>query len=215
MEVKIACAPNLNVIIDELIAAYDAKNTIFSIAIGENCNVYFNEILSGKIYDIFLSADTDSAKKLVEQKLASEFRIYANGKLCLWSSKELPSVEALKDGIKIAIPDPNIAPYGKAAKEFLEYNKLWEILFDNLVFGKNPSEVSQLVIKGTAKMAFLPVSFVKSTLKSTNFETLDSNVYKTINQAGVLLNNASNEAKAFFNWLFSLKAREIFEKYGL
>ncbi len=215
MEIKIACAPNLSGIIDELILAYDSKCTTFSITIGQNCNVYFNEILSGKTYDIFLSADIESAKKLVAQNFASEFRTYASGKVCLWSYKEVANIEAIKGGVKIAMPDPNIAPYGKAAKEFLQNNNLWDIVFDNLVFATNPSEVSQLVIKDIAKIAFLPISFVKSTLKSTNFVILDSNAYKTINQAGALLNNASSEAKAFFYWIFSPKAREIFEKYGL
>lgn len=214
MELKLACAPNLSTIIDELISAYNVDKVNFSVTIGENCNVYLNEILSGKRYDVFLSADMDGAKKLVDKGLVSKFRIYAKGKLCLWSLKESLKVENLPV-FRIAMPDPAIAPYGKAAKEFLERTKLFELVIPNALLGKSPFEVSHFVIENKADVAFLPVSFVKSTLKCGNFKVLEPDFYQTINQSGVILKNAPRQANDFFDWLFTQKAREIFEKYGL
>ncbi|MGC8790187.1 MAG: molybdate ABC transporter substrate-binding protein [Desulfurella sp.] len=209
--VSIACAPNLSGIIEEIIDNFEDKSVSFELTIGENCNVYYQEILKGKKYDIFLSADEKSADDLVSLNLASTSEVYVKGKLCLWSfENKIPEISTAK----IALPDPNIAPYGKAAFEYLENTKLMDLVKNNLLFGKSPFEVSRLVLEHIAQVAFLPVSFVKSTLKDNNFKILENSYFPVI-QKCALLSKDNKKAQEFFDFLINSKrSKQILNSFG-
>jgi molybdate transport system substrate-binding protein len=210
-KIRLACAPNLSGIVEEIIDSFEDKTTSFELTIGDNCNVYYKEILNGKPYDIFLTADEKSADKLFSEGFAKKSAIYAKGKLCLWSF--MYNISNLSN-IKIALPDPKLAPYGKAAFEYLENSKIIESVKENLIFGKSPFEVSKLVLNQKAQVAFLPVSFVKSVLKNDNFKVLLDN-YNPVVQKGVLLLQASKKAQDFFDFLIDSKqSKQILNKFG-
>jgi molybdate transport system substrate-binding protein len=213
-KVSLACAPNLSGIIEEIIDSFEDKSVSFELTIGENCNVYYNEILNGKKYDIFLSADEKSADDLVSLNLGNKSAIYAKGKLCLWSfESNIPETLSAKN-IKIALPQPSIAPYGKAAFEYLENTKQIDLVKKNLVFGKSPFEVSRLVLERIAQVAFLPVSFVKSALKDNNFKILENGYFPVI-QKCVLLSKDNKKAQEFFDFLINSKqSKEILNSFG-
>ncbi|GAB6078720.1 molybdate ABC transporter substrate-binding protein [Hydrogenobaculum acidophilum] len=210
--VKLACAPNLEGIIDKII---DRVNIAKSITIGDNCLVYKQSLINlyEKPYDIFLSADVESAKELEELGIGSELRVYARGRLCLFAFDKKPSEEDIKKVDVIAMPDPSIAPYGRAAYEFLQninlYNK------DKLMFGKNPKEVLEIHKTQKSSIAFLPLSFVLANLKSKNYLELSTSYYKPIEQAGVIINK-TKEAILLFDFItYSEEAKNIFKEYGL
>lgn len=210
--IKIACAPNLSGIIEEIINSFSDKDTSFKIAIGDNCNVYYKEILSGQKFDIFLSADAQNIDNLTNLNFVKKSAIYAKGKLCLWSQNEFDITNLVN--LKISLPNPSVAPYGKAAFEYLYNIHLLDTVKPNLVFGNSPFEVSRFVLENKADVAFLPLSFVRSALKSNSFKILQSG-YKPIIQKGALLINTGKKAESFFNFLIeSAKSKQILEYYG-
>lgn len=210
-KIKLACAPNLSGIIEKIIASFNDKTVSFELTIGDNCNVYYEEILKGKPYDVFLAADEKSADNLFFSGLAKKSSIYAKGKLCLWSFEN--NISNLSN-IKIALPDPKLAPYGKAAFEYLENTKIIDSVRENLIFAQSPFEVSRLVIDQKAQVAFLPVSFVKSVLKNENFKVLLDN-YNPIVQKCVLLSKASKKAEDFFDFFVNSKqSKQILNEFG-
>ncbi len=176
-KISVAAAPNLSGIIEEIINNYEDKSVIFDLTVGENCGIYYREIVSGGSYDIFLGADEKSVDNLVFIGLALKTAIYAKGKLCLWPKTN----EINLCNLKIAIPDPSMAPYGKAAYGYLENKNLIDCTKQSLLLGKNPFEVSNLVKEHKADIAFLPVSFVRSVLKDNDFILLEDG-YKPVIQ---------------------------------
>ncbi len=211
-KISLACAPNLSGIIEKIIDSFEDKSVSFELAIGENCNVYYKEILNGQKYDIFLSADEKSADDLVSLGFAVKSAVYAKGKLCIWSLKEFDLFNFADS--KISIPDPTVAPYGKAAFEYLESINILDTIKPNLVFGKSPFEVSRYVLENKADIAFLPVSFVKSALKSDSFKILQSG-YKPIVQKCALLIRENKKAESFFDFLIdSMQSKQILNSFG-
>ncbi|HEK25245.1 MAG: molybdate ABC transporter substrate-binding protein [Hydrogenobaculum sp.] len=210
--VKLACAPNLEGIIDKIT---DRVNIVVSITIGDNCLVYKKSLINSyeKPYDIFLSADVESAKELEELGIGSELRVYARGRLCLFAFDRKPSLEDIKKVDAIAMPDPSVAPYGRAAYEFLQNTNLYDK--DKLIFGKNPKEVLEIHKTQKSSIAFLPLSFVLAKLKSENYLELDISYYKPVEQAGVIINK-TEEAIFLFDFITnSEEAKNIFKEYGL
>ncbi len=210
--VGLACAPNLEGIIDKIIAK---ANIATSITIGDNCLVYKNTLIASqeKPYDIFLAADVESAKDLEELGIAYDLRIYARGRLCLFAFDKKPSIEDIKNSRFIGMPDPSVAPYGRAAYEFLKNTDLYDE--DKLIFGKNPKEVLEIHKNQKADLAFLPLSFVLANLKSSNYLELDTSYYKPVEQAGVIINK-TEEAMLLFDFITNNdESKNIFKEYGL
>ena len=93
--VNLACAPNLEGIIDKIIIAANIPTIV---TIGENCLIYQRSLISSaeKPYDIFLAADIESAKELVDLDIGSDLRIYARRRLCLFAFDKKPSLEDIE-----------------------------------------------------------------------------------------------------------------------
>ncbi len=210
--VRLACAPNLEGIIDKVVLR---SGIATSITIGDNCLIYKNALISSgeKPYDIFLSADVESAKELEDLGIGHDLRIYARGRLCLFAFDRKPSMEDIEKSQLIAMPDPSVAPYGKAAYEFLKNTNLYNE--NKLIFGKNPKEVVEIYKNQKADIAFLPLSFIIANLKSTNYLELPTTYYRPVEQAGVVINK-TEESKLLFDFITnSEESRKIFKEYGL
>ena len=190
----------------------------------------FNQIVNGAPIDIFFSANIAYIEKLIEKNLtASEIQIYAIGRIVLWWKKE--NKMNLKDGVnvllssnikKIAIANWKHAPYGVAAKECLEYYKIFDEIKDKLILGENISQAAQYIQIGAVDVGIIALSLAKSDvlIKDGEYYLLPENCHRQIKQAYVILKHAtSNEekekiAKRFYDYIQSKEAREIFKKYG-
>ncbi|HPY40945.1 MAG TPA: molybdate ABC transporter substrate-binding protein, partial [Thiolinea sp.] len=134
-EVQVAVASNFSKPLENLASAFKASSGHdLKISAGATGKLYA-QIENGAPFEVFLSADSKTPKKLVEAQLAvadSQFT-YALGKLVLWSSTQ-DYVDAQgevlkKNGFKhIALANPNTAPYGAAALEVLEHLGLTKAL---------------------------------------------------------------------------------------
>src|SRR5208282_4042195 len=126
------------------------------------------QIQNGAPFDIFFSADMDYPKQLItggQAEGATLYR-YAVGRLVLWVPKDSPldvehkGMDVLLDPSvkKIAIANPQHAPYGRAAAAALKHYDLYERVSDRLVLGENISQAAQFVESGNAQAGFVALA---------------------------------------------------------
>lgn len=162
----------------------------------------FAQIVNGAPFDVFLSADAERPVELERRGSAvrgSRF-CYARGKLVLYG----PGVEPTSDGEKLlaearfehlALANPATAPYGIAARQFLERLGLWEKLSPRIVRGENITQAYQYVRSGGAELGLVALSLV---LDETplRYWSVPESAYSPIRQEAVLLERAANAAAA-------------------
>lgn len=188
---------------------FDVKVKVTSASTGK----LFLQIKEGAPIDIFLSADTVTPLKLVEDfgNIYETFT-YAQGKLCLISDSGKDLIKNIllsKEIKKIAIANPKVAPYGRAAVEFLKSKGIYDNVKDKFVFGDNVGTTASYFKLGVVDAAIISPAVLdksaagKCSVVSDNY----------ISHGGVLLND-TNSALSFKEFLFQSKSREIFSSYG-
>jgi molybdate transport system substrate-binding protein len=125
-------------------------------------------------------------------------------------------IRAINKANKIAIAKPELAPYGKAAIEYLKAEGLWDIAKDKLIYGDNIGIATMYVVTGAADLGFTALSLAKSAevAKETNFIMLNQKLYEPIRQRMVLIRGAPPEAIALYQFMQSTQAKSILQKYG-
>ncbi|MDR3155344.1 MAG: molybdate ABC transporter substrate-binding protein [Deltaproteobacteria bacterium] len=184
------------------------------------------QILNGAPFEILLAADSNTPLELEEGGFAvpgTRFT-YARGALVLWSASPGyvdPEGEVLKrNGFRrLAAANPEVAPYGAAAHEFLRNWGLLPALEPKIVTGNSVSDAFQAVASGNAELGLVAWSQVckGGRLASGSVFKVPAGLYGPILQDAVLLKGGSGSdgAKAFLSYLkTSPKAREIIVSYG-
>ncbi len=186
----------------------------------------YAQIVNGAPFDVFLSADQERPKLLMETGLAlpeSRFT-YATGKLILWSAdgdRNLENgAEVLAAGKfrRLAIPNPQLAPYGVAAQQVLEKLGLWQKLQGRIVMGENVGQTFGLIASGNAELGFVSLSSYLSEGNERRgvFWVPTAQGHAPIHQDAVVLKRAANNsaAKAFAEFLKSGEASTILQRFG-
>ncbi len=184
------------------------------------------QIRHGANYELFLSANMKYPKALYFDGLAlSKPSVYAQGALVLLSSSRRDFSKGMellseKNIHKIAIANPKTAPYGKAAKQALQSAKLYEKLKHKLVFAQNVSATVSYALNaadiGLVAKSTLFSPKMQKYKHSIHWMDVDNKLYTPIEQGVVLLKPAQNKpiAKAFYEFILSEKAKQIFLKFG-
>src|SRR5439155_20867236 len=117
---------------------------------------------------------------------------------------------------KIAIANPEHAPYGRAAVAAMQNAKVYDAVKSKLVMGENISQAAQFVQSGAADIGIIALSIATSEpMQQTGiYWTVPRDTYPPLEQAAVLLKHGGRGAKEFHEWLRSAAARKIFERYG-
>ena len=167
-KMTIAAASDMRSALTEIVTCFKKENPKVQVDIiyGSSGNLY-QQITNKAPFDIYFSADNVYPEKLKSQKLISgKPEIYAIGKLVLWSATKdvKKGIELLKtSGIKrVAIANPEHAPYGKKAMECLKYYNLDELIKDKIVRGDNVSQAAQFVLTGNADVGIIALSLALS-----------------------------------------------------
>ncbi len=183
---------------------------------------HYAQIRHGAPFDIFFAADSRRPQLLEAEGIAlpgSRFT-YAIGKLVLWSPK--PGYvdtqgEILQTGEfqHLAIANPRLAPYGKAAQEVLQAQGLWETLKERAVRGENIGQAFQFVKSGNAELGFVAWSQVRRPGQPAagSWWDVPTSLYTTIEQQAVLLED-SPATQAFVTFINSEAARAIIRQSG-
>jgi molybdate transport system substrate-binding protein len=224
---RIAAAADLQYVLTDLSAQYEKQTGVkLAITYGSSGS-FFAQIQNGAPFDLFLSADLDYPKKLVEAGFADADSLvtYAQGHLVIWLPPDSPldltaaGFRTLLDPRieKIAIANPEHAPYGRAAIVAIQEAGLYGQLKSKLVFGENVSQAAQFVQSGSAQAGLIARSLALSpAMKSGKRYELSGRRFPPIGQAAVVLKSSPNKqaANAFLAFLKTPEALTIFERYG-
>ena len=226
--VTVAVAANLKPAFEEIAARFQRTRPGVEVkAIYGGSGNFFAQISNGAPFDLFLSADAEFPAKAVERGLADGRAFtYAYGKLVVWVSKdsridlEGKGLAALADPSvqRIAIANPEVAPYGRAARAALEKAGLFQSLKDRIVMGQNVGQTAQFVQSGNAQAGFVPLSLAKTPPLSNEGRAwpVPPASYERIEQAGVVVKGAKEAALAreLAAFVTSEGARDVLERYG-
>ncbi|WP_431214857.1 molybdate ABC transporter substrate-binding protein [Puia sp. P3] len=168
-EVLIAAAADLKFAMDSAIAVFTRTNPTIKIKVvyGSSGN-FFQQISNGAPFDLFFSADVDYPRRLQQKQLTlSDPKLYGIGRLVLWSKELDPAMEGMNTLLnnsikKIAIANPQHAPYGKRAEESLRYYQLYDKIKDKLVLGENIAQTAQYAQSGAADVGIIALSLALS-----------------------------------------------------
>jgi len=223
---RVAAASDLQFVMPELAAQYEKQSGAkLGVTYGSSGN-FFAQIRNGAPFDLFFSADSVFPKKLIETHLAEadSFQVYGTGRVVLWLSADSPldpaaGLKVLLDHRvqKIAIANPDHAPYGRAAVSALERAGLYNQLKPKLVLGENISQAAQFVQSGGAQAALIALSLALSpAMASGKRWDLPADQQPELEQAVVLIASSPNKKAAtdFLAFLKTPQARATFERYG-
>ena len=218
---RIAVASNFEATLEDLADAFEQRHDIDVQRSPGSTGRHFAQICHGAPFDLFFAADMERPRLLEEQgRIVEGTRFtYALGKLVLWS----PDPERItgKDSLNgadyrhLAIANPKLAPYGKAALDVLENFGLADELRSRLVMGSNIGQTAQFVHTGAAEMGFVALSQIQrpgKELSGSSWLPPDESYSPIIQQAVVLKESAA--ARAFIAFLATEEALEIIASYG-
>ncbi len=221
---RIAVASNMREPLEEIALKYAAAGGLQPQLISGSSGKLVAQIREGAPYDILVSADTTYPNTLYRERLISNPpEIYARGQLILWSldPEEPAHLNRLQDHNfgPIAIANPRMAPYGKAALEVLERLDSGRVNQRELVTGENISQVNQFIASKSVVAGFTALSTVRSPKlhEKGSYILVGQELYTPIAQSACLLENSKEvreEAEKFYAYLFSKDARAILREYG-
>ena len=217
--VNVAVAANFTKVAEELAPLFKAEtghDVVYSF--GATGQLY-TQATQGAPFEVFLSADDVRPTKSIEDGIGVDGTVftYAIGALALYStSLDLSDGKAILQGgdfDKIAIADPETAPYGRAATEALTALGLTEAVTPKLVTGENITQALQFIDSGNAELGFVAASQV---IGKSSVWLVPADLYEPIRQDAVLLKTgeANPAATAFIDFLKSDAAVAVIEKAG-
>ena len=226
---RVAAAADLKFALDEVVVKYrqvrpDVEvNLVFG-----SSGRFYAQLTNGAPFDLYLSADVAYPRRLVAEGIAlpgSEFP-YAVGRIVLWVPKESPlAVE--KDGMKVlqadavkrlAIANPQHAPYGKAAEAALKKFGVYDQTKGKLVLGENAAQTAQFAQTRSVDAAILPLSLASAPALTTDgrYWLIPMEAHPKLEQVGVRIKASTNPdaAKHFAEFLAGPDGRAILKRYG-
>jgi molybdate transport system substrate-binding protein len=226
-QVNVAAASDLNFAIKEIIQQFELETGHnVRLTLGSSGNFYA-QISNGAPFDVFLSADMNYPRQLeaTGRAVPGSTFIYGVGGIAIWAPKtsrlnldSLGMKALLEPSVKkIAIANPDHAPYGRAAVAAMRQAGVYEQVQKKLVLGENISQAAQFVQSGTADLGIIALSIAMSApmRASGSYWIIPRKNYPPLEQGAVLLKNAGPAGKSFHEWLRSASAKKIFEKYDI
>ncbi len=181
----------------------------------------FAQIQNNAPYDVFLSADVTKPEALIDNKAArpNSLIVYATGQLALWSIKPISFStlrEALLSARRIAIANPRLAPYGKAAEESLRHLSIWETIQKKLVQGENIGQTYQFTYSENASLGLVALSQVLTGPQKGYSIVIPNSFHEDINQAAVILSRTQNTvlAETFMAFLIRADTQAKIAQFG-
>jgi molybdate transport system substrate-binding protein len=186
------------------------------------------QIQNGAPFDVFFSADMDYPRQLISSGNADGASLYeyAVGKLVLWVPVDSPldvehkGMDILLDPAvkKIAIANPQHAPYGRAAVAALKHAGLYDRVADRLVMGENISQAAQFVESGNAQAGFVALAHAASPAMrgKGKYWEVPAEDYPALAQGAIVISSSrqKSEAAKFLEYVKTSEAGDVLRKYG-
>ena len=226
-EIAVAAAADLKFAMTDVAGQYEKQTgNKVNVTYGSSGN-FFSQLQNGAPFDLFFSADIDYARKLDAAGLAEPgtLYLYAIGRIAIWtppdSKMDVTALgwKALLDERvqKIAIANPEHAPYGRAAVAAMQKAGIYDQVKSKLVYGDNISQAAQFVQSGSAQAGIVALSLaISAGMKDGKRWDIPEDLHPPIEQAAILMKNAKNKeaARAFLDFVKSDGARATLAKYG-
>ena len=226
-EITVAAAADLQSAMQTIVSKFqhDTGKTV-KVIYGSSGN-FFQQIQNGAPFDMFFSANLDYPRKLEAAGLTEtgSYYSYAKGKIVLWVPND--SKIDLKLGLrvlvnpeikKIAIANPQHAPYGQAAVAAMQREGVYDKVKDKFVLGENISQAASFVVSGSVDVGVIALSLALSpTMKDKGRHVeIPKAEYPTIEQACVILSSSKNKELAlqFLSYIKSGATSEVLKDYG-
>lgn len=225
--INIAVAANVSYAMDELKAEFQKSNPDTKVLVTLGSSGKLNaQIVNGAPFGVFMSANMKFPQSLYDKKSAiTEPVVYAQGEIAYLSVKPIDftkGIALVTDPAitKIAVANPETAPYGKAAIEAMKKGGVYEAAKEKFVYAESISQVVTYAVTA-ADVGFVAKSSLYSSKmviykEGVNWASVDPKLYTPIKQGIVILKNGANnsEYKAFYDFILSQKAKDILKKYG-
>jgi len=224
---RIAAAADLQPLLPALTAEFE-KSTRTKVDVSYASSATLTtQILNGAPYDLFLAANSAFPQKIVDASLSEQMHpvVYARGSLVLWARPGVAtgnlSMQSLTGASvhRIAVADPQHAPYGSAAIAALHSSGLYAKLQPKLVYAENIAQAAQLAQSGNAQCALISKTLAISPAlqQAGRFVEIPVASYPPMQQAAVVLRNAPQKqtAEAFLRYLTSTAGRKLLVSGGL
>jgi len=225
--IRVAAAADLQFALDELGGQFEKRAArSIDVVYGSSGN-FFAQIQNGAPFDVFLSADIEYPRKLEAAGLAEPGTLYgyAVGRIVIWMPGDARADLAklgwkalLEPGVeRIAIANPEHAPYGRAAVAALRRAGIYEQVRRRLVYGENIAQAAQFVASGSAQAGILALSLaVSPAMRDGRRWEIPADMHAPIEQGAIILKGARDKegARAFMDFLKSDAGRKILESHG-
>ncbi|MFY0523655.1 molybdate ABC transporter substrate-binding protein [Archangium gephyra] len=224
----VAAASDLKFALDELLEEFRARHPGAEVQVtyGSSGN-FLAQLGNGAPFDVFLSADVAYPRKLAEQGLvAGDVFLYAVGRLVVWVPKDSPlpveqrGLEALREPAarRIAIANPQHAPYGLAAEAALKGQGVYDAVKDKLVLGENIAQTAQFVQSGAADAGIIALALALAPAMKDQGRAWEVplDAYPRLEQGGAILKHAKEPAlaQAFRDHLLGPEGTALLKRYG-
>ena len=224
---RVAAAADLQPVLPALLIQFEEQTRIHAEVTFQASAALTAQIQAGAPYDVFLSADMGYPQRLIDQHLADGPHVteYARGTLVLWTRKDshwpTPTLATLIDPAlqRLAIANPERAPYGRAAMAALENLHLTENLRAKLVTAENISQTAQFTETGNADAGLISLTsaLTMHMREIGNWFVIPRDLYPVIEQGGVVITASESRAQArrFLEFLLSAPIQKQLAQSGL
>lgn len=218
---RVAAASDLRFALDEIASEFKTVHSDIPLDVvyGSSGNFY-TQIRNGAPFDLYFSADSEYPRRLAAEGLileSSEF-LYAVGRIVLWRPSGEVDEQTLRDPAihKIAIANPQHAPYGRAAEAALESLGLYDQIKDKLVLGENVAQTLQFVQSGGADVGIVALALARAPTVQGEYWEIPLDAYPRMEQTGAILRAARDpEAARVFRDFVLHDGRQTLDRYGL
>ena len=226
-EITIAAAADLQFVMQDIGAQFQKQTgKTVKLIYGSSGN-FFQQIQNGAPFDMFFSANLDYPRKLQSAGLIApgSFYQYGRGRIVLWvmNSSKLDLSAGLNALLnpavtKIAIANPQHAPYGQAAIAAMQKEGVYEKVKSKFVLGENISQAASFIVTGTADAGVVALSLaISPNMKDKGrYVEVPTDDYPPVAQACVILSSSKNKeaAQQFLSYIKTPVISEMFRRYG-
>lgn len=231
--IRVAAAADLEPVLPPILEQFRQTTGIRAEATYQASAVLTTQMMNGAPFDVFLAADLRYPKRLIDAHLADTAGrpgpgapiIYAKGTLVLWTRKDSPfsppSLDLLRSPAlkRLAIANPDRAPYGRAAVAALTSLKLYDALKPRLATAENIAQAAQFVDSGNADAGLISLTTALSThmVAGGTYFVLPRTLYPPIEQGAAIVSNTTQRAAAnkLLDFLLSPPIQAQLAKSGL
>ena len=221
-QITVAAASDLAPAFEELARAFTAETKTRVVYSFGSSGLFAHQIANGAPIDVFAAANISYVNDLERQGLilSDTKAIYARGRIVLWTSQAASyKPRGLQDLIRpeverIAIANPDHAPYGTAARQALQSANVWNAVRSKIIYADNVRQALQFAQTGNADVAIIALSLSLSS--DGEGVPISEELHQPLDQALAVIRGTRREAQArtFVSFVNSPAGQSIMTKYG-